>query len=170
MRTAVRRAEAGSGTDTRQRRHTATRKSHLISSNGTHMPKTQINMGKYLLMWYSDAYLHQIVVTSIHFRRGTYLISQLVCLEFRYLLNEPSNFFYNFINVFGVPQGTKLVTHEITTRAHKVYTVKQQLLSANIKLIIAGVVCWEGTQQTLTPTWQQIKWGVKYLSIVTAIT
>lgn len=87
-------------------------------------------------------------------------------------LMNPVTFFYNFINVFGVPQGTKLVNHEITTHAPKqamVYTVKQQLLSANIKLILAGVVRWEGTQQTLTLTWQQFKWGVTFLSIVTAI-
>lgn len=48
-------------------------------------------------------------------------------------LMNPVTFFYNFINVFGVPQGTKLVNHEITTHAPKqamVYTVKQQLLSA----------------------------------------
>lgn len=46
---------------------------------------------------------------------------------------NPVTFFYNFINVFGVPQGTKLVNHEITTHDPKqamVYTVKQQLLSA----------------------------------------
>lgn len=45
--------------------------------------------------------------------------------------------------IFGVPQGTKLVAHEITTHAPRqamVYTVHQHLLSANIKLILANLV------------------------------